>query len=73
MRYKANKNVVRTKEQAESINLLTELLQLRDHYRDGWIPDWVDSDTKYSIIWGRNRLGIDSSNSCTEIFFFSIS
>lgn len=45
-----NKNVLPTKEAAESHLALMQLHQLRDCYRQGWKPDWNDAkQTKYCI------------------------
>jgi hypothetical protein len=35
-----NKNVFATKEQAKASIALAQLSQLRDVYRNGWVPDW---------------------------------
>ena len=41
-----NKNVFKTKEQAEASIALAELSQLRDVYRQGWEPNWSDIYSK---------------------------
>lgn len=38
-----------TKEAAEAHLALMQLHQLRDCYRQGWVPDWEDSNRKYVI------------------------
>jgi len=43
------KNVVPTRELAEAILALSQLLMLRDIYNDGWTPDWKDATIKYVI------------------------
>ena len=45
-----NKNIFPTKELAEASLALAQLLQLRDRWNDGWVPNWKDSSTKYTII-----------------------
>ncbi len=44
-----NKNVFATKEQAEASLALAQLSQLREVYRNGWMPNWKDGDYKYCI------------------------
>jgi hypothetical protein len=44
-----NKNIFKTKEQAEASIALVQLSQLRDVYRQGWTPDWSDNETKHCI------------------------
>jgi len=51
-----NKNTLPTKELAEASLALSQLLQLREAYNDGWQPDWTCVDAKYSIINNRNRI-----------------
>lgn len=45
----SDKNVLPSKEKAEAILALCQLIQLRDCYNDGWKPDWFASDQKYTI------------------------
>ena len=44
-----NKNVFPQEKHAKAAIALAQLLQLRDAYNDGWVPDYRSSDTKYSI------------------------
>ena len=44
-----DKNVLPSKEAAEQHLALIQLHQLRDCYRQGWIPDWKDSKNKICI------------------------
>ena len=44
-----HKNVFPTKSLAEAALALAQLLQLRDVYNDGWVPDYRDNNTKYNI------------------------
>ena len=39
-----------------SYNALRKLLQLRDHYNDGWEPDWTNDYSKFVIWIDRNSL-----------------
>jgi hypothetical protein len=34
---------------AQAVRALTQLIQLRDYYRQGWTPDWTDDQSKYVI------------------------
>ena len=46
-----NKNVFPSKEEAEACLALSQLLQLRDRWNEGWKPDWVFSNVfKDSIV-----------------------
>lgn len=56
-----NKNVFATKEQAEASLALAQLSQLREVYRNGWVPDWKDEDYKYCIYFCHDLI-----NKCTN-------
>lgn len=43
------KNIFATKEQAEASIALAQLSQLREVYRNGWVPNWIEDDNKYCI------------------------
>ena len=58
---KADTCTFKTEEQAEASIALAQLSQLRDVYRDGWVPDWTTSDTKYVIWVIENEVKKDSS------------
>ena len=46
-----DKNLLPNKKYAEGILALCQLTQLRDCYRQGWVPDWSNCDEiKYSIV-----------------------
>ncbi len=32
------------------------MIQLRDCYRQGWVPDWKDDEDKYIIEYGEDNL-----------------
>ncbi len=51
-----DKSTIRTKVQAESIQVLPELLQLRDAYRKEWVPNVNKS--YYSIDYGEGELTV---------------
>lgn len=49
-------------EQNNSINAFKKLSYLREVYRQGWVPDWEDTNNlKYSIVKDRNYI---KCNSC---------
>lgn len=47
--YSSNKNTFATKEQAEASIALAQLSQLREVYRNGWVPDWENQTNKHVI------------------------
>lgn len=65
-----NKNLFKTKEQAEASIALAQLSQLRDVYRDGWIPDWIDGNTKYTIELFKGKVFKDVSQSYDSFLSF---
>ena len=51
-----DKNVLPSKKAAEAHLALMQLHQLRDCYRQGWVPDWEDDNiTKYCIVLESNK------------------
>ncbi len=66
----SNKAVFKTKEQAEASIALAQLSQLRDVYRNGWVPDWGDGhEYKHIIEYYRNDLEIECY--CNGNYFLS--
>jgi hypothetical protein len=51
-----NKKLWPTKELAEAALALAQLLQLRDRYNDGWVPDWNNSIDKFTIYTQSNHI-----------------
>ena len=47
--YKCDRNVLPSLEAAKAHLASMQLHQLRDCYRQGWIPDWKNGKIKYSI------------------------
>lgn len=47
---KLDKNLLPSKKSAEAHLALMQLHQLRDCYRQGWVPDWGDRNKKYCIV-----------------------
>ena len=58
-RIECDKNVLPNKKSAESILALCQLTQLRDRYRQGWVPDWKDGKYKYIIDYDGDNLSLD--------------
>jgi hypothetical protein len=52
----SNKNIFATEEQAKASIALAQLSQLRDVYRNGWVPDWTDETDKYVISFNENTI-----------------
>ena len=52
----ADKNLFRSEQSAKAHLALMQLEQLRDKYRQGWVPDWSDNTYKYEIISYNNGL-----------------
>lgn len=65
-----NKNTFATKEQAEASLALAQLSQLREVYRDGWKPDWIDKKSKYAIAFENNYLKGFEICKCSEFLSF---
>lgn len=56
----ADRNILPSKQAAEQHLALMQLHQLRDCYRQGWIPDCMDNSKKWYIANFRNKLYTDS-------------
>lgn len=66
-----NKNMFPTKEYAEAALALAQLLQLREKYNDGWVPDWDNINIpKYTIFVHRNKLVTDINLSAQKVLSF---
>lgn len=64
----SSKNLLPTKEAAEAYLALMQLRQLRDCYRQGWVPDWeYAAENKWCIT---NQLGINRVVSFSSTRFF---
>lgn len=53
---KGLENVFATEEQAKASIALAQLSQLRDVYRNGWVPDWSDCTYKFTIHFEENKI-----------------
>ncbi len=67
---KYNKNVFKTKEQAEASTALAQLSQLRDVYRQGWVPNWELGSLKYAINLFKNELSVTGLAYCNYFLTF---
>jgi hypothetical protein len=52
-----DKNLFPNEEYAKAMLALCQLIQLRDCYNDGWVPDWSnDTSFKYCIVLFSNNI-----------------
>lgn len=66
-----NKNIFPTKELAEAALALAQLLQLRDNYNDGWIPDYNNnSKHKFAIFVKCDCITFDTYENTQKILTF---
>lgn len=57
------KTILPNDETAEAFMALMQLIQLRDCYRQGWVPDWEDDDQqKHSVA---TYYGVVCADTCT--------
>lgn len=67
----SDRNMLPSKRAAEQHLALMQLHQLRDCYRQGWIPDWKDDSYKYSIVYTiYNKIGKYSIGWCCNTPYF---
>jgi hypothetical protein len=70
-RYQEDKNVLPNKETAEAMLALCQLIQLRDCYNDGWVPDWGNEyQYKYIIYSYFNKIETSYTFGSGEILAF---
>lgn len=65
-----DKNSFPSKEKAEAILALCQLIQLRDYYNDGWKPDWNEDSNKYVIYFFRDEPAPTTNAGCAKILAF---
>jgi len=58
------------KEIQEQLDKFGILLQLRDVYREGWLPDWGDLKVKYSLLLSNNEWKLHARISSHAPFSF---
>lgn len=65
-----DKNILPSKKAAEQHLALMQLHQLRDCYRQGWEPDWLDHESnKYCIVYNGNICNhVVVITTCTRVF-----
>ena len=70
---KEYRNALPSKQAAEQHLAYMQLHQLRDWYRQGWIPDWKDDIIKYCIVLESNRCVIYKNiTTCNFLSFQSM-
>ena len=65
-----DRNVLPSKQAAEQHLALMQLHQLRDCYRQGWIPDYMDYSRKWYITKFKNKPYVDSVFSYSPFLSF---
>ena len=61
--YQGDRNILPNKKAAEAHLALMQLHQLRDCWREGWLPDWKNfKQEKYVIVKIREEYGVRSYN-----------
>lgn len=66
-----DKNILPSKQAAEAHLVLMQLHQLRDCYRQGWMPDWNDGrQDKYAIISFEDKYEITKLNFSSRFLAF---
>lgn len=70
LRREAYPGVIPSKERAEQFLILNKLLQIRDYYNQGWIPNWEDEKDKYTIWSFDNKLHSDMTTHANGLFTF---
>lgn len=63
-------NLLPCQEAAEQHLALMQLHQLRDCYRQGWIPDCIDNSKKWYIIKFKNQLHISATHNYSMFLSF---
>lgn len=65
-----DRNVLPSKEKAEAIIALCQLIQLRDCYNDGWKPNWKENNWKPCIDIKEDRFELTEHciNECLFVF-----
>ena len=65
-----DKNILPNKQAAEAHLALMQLHQLRDCYREGWIPDWNNDCNKYIIVKNRDKYVVFGGNWTNQFLSF---
>ena len=66
------KNILPSKQAAEQHLALMQLHQLRDCYKQGWVPDWSDFNhkTKWCIMFDTDTFKVKSGIYCSRFLSF---
>lgn len=64
------KNTVPTKELANAILALCQLLQLRDFYNDSWVANWTELNRKFCIEMYDNAVSKDDYSNTHRVLHF---
>lgn len=65
-----DKNLVPNTAYADAILAMCQLLQLRNCYRNGWVPNWRDSNEKFCICFCNNNMVVKNFIGTHQIFSF---
>jgi hypothetical protein len=63
-----HKNIFATEAQANAAIALAQLSQLREVYRQGWVPNWNTEDSKYVIESFEGKIGTEEYSSYSSSF-----
>lgn len=66
----SDKNLLPSYQAAQQHLALMQLHQLRDCYRQGWVPDWSDSTRKWSVILINGCIKIKDSMAASYFLSF---
>jgi len=70
-KFDTDKNTLPNRKTAEAMLALCQLIQLRDHYNDGWEPDWKDVwKSKYCIVSDGQILRSDEHHTASRVLAF---
>lgn len=66
-----DKNNLPDRDTAEAVLALCKLIQLRNAYNGGWVPDWFDyHQTKYVINFVEKGIVMGDRTTCGELLYF---
>lgn len=65
-----DKNVLPDSATAEAVLALCQLIQLRNAYNEGWVPDWEDENRKYTIDFYEDEIFSGEVSSTPSILTF---
>lgn len=68
--YVEDRNLLPNKQYAEAMLALCQLIQLRDCYNDGWVPDWTSTAFIYCIYVYENNIITGVCNTSSRVLTF---